>query len=67
MPSTGGNVLCSEKNRLGSVLEELVDPNFFKEKTSHLQAHFCFDLTIRDDFQSVFLNVSNISREVLQE
>lgn len=67
MPNTGGSVLCSEKSRLGRVLEESVDPSYLKEKTFHLQTDFCFDLTIRDDFQSVFLNVGNISREILQE
>lgn len=49
------------------MLKESVDPNFLKEKTFYLQADFCFDLTVRDDFQNVFLNVGNISRGVLQE
>lgn len=49
------------------MLEESVDPSFIKEKTFHLQADFYFHLTVRDDFQSGFLNAGNISREVLQE
>lgn len=42
-------------------------PMSLKKRLFICRQDFCFDLTIRDDFQSVFLNVDNISRGVLQE
>lgn len=42
-------------------------PISLKKRLFICRQDFCFDLTIRDDFQSVFLNVDNISRGVLQE
>lgn len=55
MPSTGGSVLCSEKNGLWRVVEESVDPSFLKEKIFYLQADFCFHLLLEITLKVFFL------------